>query len=1040
MPASRAPARLRATLLGMVAGALCTVAGSASGQCLPATPTQGETVSCGGTIAGGYRVPSGIFDVTVLVQPGAVVGPTIGDGIRAEQQSDIDNHGTITVNGISSAGLRVAEGSATDRSTVTNASDGTIVLVADQTTGVALGFPPPPGSSATPPSRGDARNDGAIVVQGANATAIAANPGTSGDPSTAVNGPTGTISLDGDDAIGMSVGGNVTGSNQGSITGSGANVVGVRGRQGATVDQSGTITLSGDGSRGVGAARDALSVNRGTITMSGANASGLAGAVGDLSQAARPTIENAATGLVVVTGTGSDAMSVGRQGEGRNFGALDAQGAGAAGMIADTDSILINGGTITVSGTDAIGVDTDNYDPGSFGQQGPDFYNFRNSADASTGTAGSIVSTNADSGALVDLRNSLATGRNRVRNDAGATIRADLSNVASAGRGIAIQGSAGVDEVVNAGTIEGLIDLGDGDDTYTALPGSVVAAVPGFVPLDGGDGTDEIRLGAESSELGQFAPDLSTGFEALRIEGLWSLTAPVPAALPVFVEPGGALRLSAATHVTSDLSFTAPTGGQAPGVLQAVVDGATSTLPELLRVDGTATLTDGVLEVFVDNHFSGTANVTVLRASTDMVGRFAAVSLPDDPGLSLGDVVYDDAANTTSFTVSALPFTPNQAATSAYLDRLQASGPPADLQAVLDGIDALEFSSYRAALAQLNPEAYDAHTATTLELANRYSQLMLERPRYCVVDRDARRSDPRTRLPCRERRFEPWVALYGQLGHRTGRSDHISYDDEGAGLVAGLDHRVSDTLLLAGSVGGAYDALSVEGVGKGRIKTLDLGLYAGYTRGRTRVQGVATYGYGWHTRFRQLRLPGFSRTAEAAWGSHRLGTRVQGEYAVGLRGFDLVPMASVDYSLMRQDAFAETGARPVSLLVEERTDHVVTLRAGFELTRPLHKSGYWTDLLEHGDGVWRPTVSVRWRQVVSGYDRPLTARFVGDPADAAGTFTVDGDAPEMGFEIGGGLDWTPRRADRLTFGVRYDVFVWEDVTSHDLSARVRLGF
>ena len=168
--------------------------------------------------------------------------------------------------------------------------------------------------------------------------------------------------------------------------------------------------------------------------------------------------------------------------------------------------------------------------------------------------------------------------------------------------------------------------------------------------------------------------------------------------------------------------------------------------------------------------------------------------------------------------------------------------------------------------------------------------------------------------------------------------------------------------------------------------------------------------------------------------------RVEAEYAFERGAWTLAPMASIDYTALLQDAFSETGARPVSLRVESRTDHVVTLRAGLELSGTLRKSGYWTELLEHADGVWRPVLSVRWRQVASGAERDVSARFVDDSAAAVGLLTVTGDAPGMGFEVGAGIDWTPKVADRLTFGMRYDLFAWSGVARHDLVGRVRLSF
>lgn len=1105
--ASRAHAHPWARGALAVAALLGLGADAALAQCLPDPPMTGDTVTCSGAFVSGFAVPTGVNDVTVIVDLGAMF-TTIGNGVLVNDASTVENRGTLTVNGIDSSAILAGNTLVADRTTVTNAAGGVINANGDNSVGItvgtsadvvnaggaimnvdgnralgittgaqgnvtneggstinvggdmAAGVGAGPQSSVTNESGGvvnisgdgafglsgtvgsTLRNDGSIVVQGTNSAGLSAASARGQNQSTAVNGVAGGISLDGIGSVGLRIGTNGIATNEGSMTGPGVDAVGLQGFDGAQLNQNGTITLSGTGSKGIDADQNSLAVNSGTITMSGADSAGMSGRDGlGTAASSRVRLENAASGSIVASGMNAAAMTTGRFGRMDNLGTLDVQGTGAIGMRSGLDTIAANGRTIVVSGTDAGGIQAEPFDPTLPGQNTSTFYNVWNRFDPNTGAAGMIVSANPDAGPLIQLGVS-SNHMNRVRNDAGAEIRADLTRLGTPDRAIAIRGSngaGGVDEIVNAGTIEGLIDLGSGNDIFTQVIGGTVVDIAGAATVDGGADMDEIHLSNESAQLGMFAADVFTNFETLRVQGYWGLSVPTPVGIDVMVDPGGTFRVASPTRIESNFGFSAPQAGEANGVLETPVSAASSALSELLSVGGTATLSGGVLDVTVDNGFVGAASVTLLRADTALSGSFDAVSIGADPGLAT-TLLYDNTANTVTLNLFASPLVGNRAATANYLARIEATSPPADLQSVIDGINGLGFASYRQSLDQLSPEPYDAHTATTLELGNRYTQLMLERPRFCVSPRSERRDDPRTKLPCRERRFEPWAAVYGQLGDRTGEDAHISYSDEGAGLVLGLDHRLSESVLLSGTVGGAYDSLEVDGIGKGRIKTLDLGLYAGYTRGPVRVQGVASYGHGWQTQFRNLRLPTLSRTTDAAWETNRIGARVEAEYVATLGAWDVVPLASVDYTAMLQDGFMETGARPVSLLVDSRTDNIVTLRAGVELTTALHKRDYWTEMLENIDGVWRPSLSVRWRQVVTGYDRDITARFVGDPSGAAGSFTVVGNAPNEGFEIGAGIDWTPRMADRLTFGLRYDVFVWSDVTTQDLVARVRVGF
>ena len=91
------------------------------------------------------------------------------------------------------------------------------------------------------------------------------------------------------------------------------------------------------------------------------------------------------------------------------------------------------------------------------------------------------------------------------------------------------------------------------------------------------------------------------------------------------------------------------------------------------------------------------------------------------------------------------------------------------------------------------------------------------------------------------------------------------------------------------------------------------------------------------------------------------------------------------------------------------------------------------------DGVWRPTVDLRWRQYLVGYERELSARLAGAP-DTADSFEVEAEEDSGGFEVGVGISFTPKNANRLQFDLRYDVFRSENTLEHDLVAKIRFGF
>ena len=809
----------------------------------------------------------------------------------------------------------------------------------------------------------------------------------------------------------------------------------------STVVNQGEINATGTNARGVSIGNSARfeNLDGARVAVSGEQA------VGILAEPGSDGVEflNGSGAIIEVSGQ----SAIGMQAEGVNSfnsnagGRIEVQGLGAVGLRTEAGALSFNNGVISVEQSGAIGIQATEFDPdaGRFSD------NILNRIDPnSEGESGQIVSTVSDAGPLIQLEGATDGLLNRVRNEAEASIRANLNDLTNSNHGIAVAGSAGVDEIINGGEIQGRIELGGGDDEFTAIAGSTLVDLRDFAgggpTVDGGDGTDAIRLSGEVAEVGSFDPTLTTNFESLIVEGSWRLTGTTASELAVQIDPGGLLDLEAETTIDSELSFGVATSAQAPGRLRVTVSPESLSREQQLLVNGPADLSEGALDISVDNQFSGTGEVTVVRATGDLTGEFENIEAPESGnGLAVGPISYDSSDGTARFSITAAPLTANQQSIASYLGAVEANPQsPSELQTIITDIDTLGYSAYRDALGQISPEVYDAQTTTTYELANQYARIMLERPRYCVPEERPRFPQTNPSRGCPQRRTEPWVALYGQLGDRTGTDDHISYHDQGFGLVLGVDHRLNRDWLVSATLGGAYDALDVFGIGNGRIRTLDLGLYAGYTREHLRIQGLIGYGYGWHSQTRNLSLAGAPASARSSWNSNRLSARIEGEYLFDLYGWDLGPIASLDYTALYQGEVTESGAGLLNLVVESRDTPLATVRAGFALARSVRKSGYWTDFLEQADGVWRPSLSVEWRQLLVDYNRPISARFASAPG--SGNMTIRGDAPRMGFEIRTGIDWTPRQADRLTFGLHYDVFAWTDVVVQDLVASVRIGF
>ena len=949
------------------------------------------TLSVAGSEAAGIVGRNGV----AVEGSGAIdVSGTGATGIAVGRGSQIIYEGNLTLSGVDAQGLL---GDTNAR--VENALDGAITI--------------------------EAGASGAAGLVGGNASERVVNAGSIVSSAPASVG----IDVGNDSALGL---------NTGTMTFSAEDSVGLRGGERALIvnELGASLQMDGQANIGLEAAGGGENINAGSLLLTGADARGLVGADGS---AQVPTLfANESEGEINAQGARAVGIDFGAFAQGDNAGHLTVQGEDSIGIRAGTDSIVRNSGVVGVAGAGSIGI--------SVGAHSDALQSsFINVAESASEAGGSLVSNDPAAGALVLMGESAPGAESRVENQRGASILADLTDLADPARAIAIQGSGGDDAVVNAGLIRGKVLLGDGDDRYVAEPGGQIVDL-GQASLDGGTGSDTIELTASAAEVGTFDASGIQNFESIRVtSGQWQLTAPATASTPVVVARDGILRVAQPTTINGSYAHAPPPLVPQPGdpepTLRTLLSAETASTegnpaaPPLLQTTGVATLSDGVLDVVVGGGFRGQAEFTLLRADGGLVDEFNRVLLNPDPDLSVGEPVY--SADEVRISVSVTGYSDNQWAMSQAITGLSGSGVDPELQGLIDQVETLEFRSYLNAMNELSPEAYDAQAQATFELGNRFVQLMLERPRFCLARPGEDNRDPHTGIPCRAHEFEPWLTTYGQFSHRNGGADHVSYDDNAGGLVLGFDRRFGENWLITATVGTAYDSVQVEGVGPGNFETLDLGLYAGFNRGPVRLEGVVSYGHSWQERSRNVAIGDFVGRTTGRYDIDRIGVRAEVEYGIERGALRIAPLLSLDYTTLLQSEVRESGGGAAALTLPSRDDTARTLRVGVDLTTTLHKTDYWTQLLENADGVWRPVLAVRWRQPLGDLSRSVSARFSAAPSEL---FSVEGDDRGEGFELGAGIDWTPLVADRLTFSLRYDGFVWEDIGTHAITGRIRLTF
>ncbi|MFP8872660.1 MAG: autotransporter outer membrane beta-barrel domain-containing protein, partial [Myxococcota bacterium] len=1003
-------------------------------------------------------------DGRITIDATDAIGISINDntGVALPNGAVFGTGSLTTVNGDRSIGMQVGDN-------VGTAFSGNIDLIGDMTIGVSIGNKVDPFAQANHTNT----NSATINVTGADSFGIRAGDGwVTGTDDAGTFVPTaagirnfGTINVDGDRSIGIVAGDGSFVQSDGTITiGVGAtDAIGISITDNTTLDLSSSAvlgiasatTVSGAGSIGMQVGNDVGTEYSGMIDLIGDMTTGVS--IGNkVDPLRRANHTNTATGTITITGADSFGIRAGNDWVAgtddagtfvptaagiRNFGTISVDGARSVGIFAGDNSSILSDSTITVDGTDAIGISVgasnlfDRWDLDDFSAN-VNIFNVDNT--------GGTITGGANAGPLVLFRDFVVGKENRLLNSNGSSILADVS-------GVAIRGSDGDEFIVNAGEIRGDVELMGGNDriflndTFVQSGGT----------LFGGIGSDEIALGLTTGgTIGVFDASILDGFELMSIDGR-DASSGTP--LGWTIERGN--TFSGTTSIRADGRLVVPV--DAMNITQAVTLGGDLDIDPagsiLLVPDGTTT----PLTVMGSAQLDGTllvdrSQLALVAGSTrliDVMGgigatTFSATDVPATLGLFSLSTVYTPTAVdllVTRATFAAVASSANRAAIGLHLDNIFADGTAAPALDLVVGelVNGVNIFNVDAVLDAINPEGYDAQTTILVESQRQIAHLLLDRRRDCSQGEFDPWQGSRAPLRCHARELSAWATATGSIRERDGFKDHTKYDADSYGITLGVDLAPIGDFEFTVAASGQRAQVDVAGAGESDIVIANLSGVASWSPGALRIQGVASYAFGSHEDRRDFGFNEASNTVNARASdqheSHTLGLSGQAGYLINIGSFSIEPIAGFDYAWVNQGEIAEKDAAVWGLLIDERDDQILSLRAGIQLSTVYHHTKYISTELLFLDGVWRPTLDLGWRQTVIGYEREITARLSGAPS-AVGDFTIEGEEDRNGIEFGAGLSFAPDNANRLQFDLRYEGYRGKSTLEHDLIAKVRFGF
>ncbi|MEW5725984.1 MAG: autotransporter outer membrane beta-barrel domain-containing protein, partial [Thermodesulfobacteriota bacterium] len=387
----------------------------------------------------------------------------------------------------------------------------------------------------------------------------------------------------------------------------------------------------------------------------------------------------------------------------------------------------------------------------------------------------------------------------------------------------------------------------------------------------------------------------------------------------------------------------------------------------------------------------------------------------------------------------------NQAGPARGLDSLvpSAGGDMGDLIWGLDQMTSL--SEMRRSFEAMSPQRYDAFTETGLNQGVIFQEDIARRLGYVRLGvapsgkeaglatamamaltkaGDAGIPTIKTAGP-----WSFWTRGYGNWTSAQKTDQYGGFDASIFGMSLGADRTFGGWLTLGACLGLSRALINWDpSAGDGRNQGLNLGLYAGLTRGGLYLDASGSYGYFDYSSDRRIQYSGVDRTAHAESSANRWGAYLGGGYDFRWRGLVFGPTASAQYQHLYEAGFTETGAGSLNLSVDERRTDSCQVSLGGRVARVWETGG--TNPLK-----FVPQARLRWVHEFNNDPRFILARFSGSD-----TFRVPGLAVKADTAAAGlGLSLFMSEAVSLYLDAEAALFR-ADYSSFSLAGGVRVRF
>lgn len=436
---------------------------------------------------------------------------------------------------------------------------------------------------------------------------------------------------------------------------------------------------------------------------------------------------------------------------------------------------------------------------------------------------------------------------------------------------------------------------------------------------------------------------------------------------------------------------------------------------DLLDVAGAATIEGGGVQVIkLPGQYAEGTRYTLIDAAGGVSGEFDALtqdlpfvhlSLAYDPNHVFLDVVRND----TRFADVCRTF--NQCQVGTTIDTVSGGGQPGDLVTVIEALTTLDVDGALAGFDRLSGEAHASFAGLMLEGHALYGQ---------TVSR--RLAERREAAGAQHLQGGAWARGYGAASELDGDGNAHGADIDLHGVAVGFDAWGTENWLIGASANAMRVDADFRAGDGGETDAKNVALYTSLQGERAYLDAVLSFAW-WNSDItRRIDVGSLHRSAQAEYGSHRLGFYLEGGWNIDLGASRLQPLLSVQRDRVDTQNFRESGAQELDLIGRSQNATRTTASAGLR----------WIGGYARGEWTLAPNLQARWLHSTGDLAAQFAVAFAG--------------APDTGFAVRGATWPKDRGLIGVGFGaskgamdlfVDYDYQQGDGLEAHNLSAGLR---